>query len=40
MDKSLIDRNADIIWKLLSSKQHIYWSYEELKSARVSATGS
>lgn len=33
MDKNMIGRNAGIVWELLTSRQHTYWSYEELKSA-------
>lgn len=33
MDKSIICRNAGIIWELVSSREKDYWSYEELKAA-------
>lgn len=33
MDKNMIGRNAGIVWELLTSGQHTYWSYEELKSS-------
>lgn len=33
MDKEMICKNASIIWKLISSREKEYWSYEELKTA-------
>lgn len=33
MDKEMICKNAGIFWKLISSKEKEYWSYEELKAA-------
>lgn len=33
MDKEMICKNAGIVWKLISSKEKEYWSYEELNSA-------
>lgn len=32
MDKSMICKNAGIIWELVTSGEKEYWSYEELKT--------
>ena len=33
MDKEMICKNTGIVWKLISSREKEYWSYEELKAA-------